>query len=139
MNTYVKEFFKRGLIFGGFGPVVMGIVYLILGIVLENVSLGGKDIFIAIISTYLLAFVHAGVSVFNQIDHWSVPKSLLFHFLALYIVYTGCYLINAWIPFNPAILGIYTAIFVGVYFVIWTSVLVCIKLTEKRLNERLKH
>ena len=28
MNKYVKEFFKRGLIFSGFGPIVAGIVYL---------------------------------------------------------------------------------------------------------------
>ena len=32
MNCYVKEFLKRGLMFGGFGPIVAGIVYLILEI-----------------------------------------------------------------------------------------------------------
>ena len=30
MNNYVKEFFKRGLMFSGFGPIIIGIVYLVL-------------------------------------------------------------------------------------------------------------
>lgn len=138
MNVYVKEFLKRGLMFGGFGPVILGIVYLILSFTVEDFSLSGLNVFTAIVSTYLLAFVHAGVSVFNQIDRWPVPKSLLFHFLALYIAYTGCYLMNAWIPFEPVVIGIYTAIFVVVYFVIWGAVLVGIKVTETRLNRQLK-
>ena len=30
MNKYLKEFFHRGLIFGGFGPIILGIVFAIL-------------------------------------------------------------------------------------------------------------
>ena len=32
MNKYLKEFLHRGLIFGGFGPLVAGIVFLIIGL-----------------------------------------------------------------------------------------------------------
>ena len=138
MNPYVKEFFKRGLIFGGGGPLVLGIVYLILSFTLEDFSLKGTDVFVSILSTYLLAFIHAGGSIFNQIEYWPISKSLLFHFLTLYLAYSICYIINAWIPFEPMMLLWFTLIFTVTYFIIWITVVLVIKLTEKRLNKNLK-
>lgn len=138
MNLYAKKFFLRGMLFGGFGPIVTGIVYLILSLVLDDFSLSGKDAFFGILSTYLLAFVHAGASVFNQIEHWPVAKSTLFHFGVLYPAYTACYLLNAWIPFDWRVLAIYTACFVIGYFVIWLSVFFCIRAAEKSLNKKIR-
>ena len=37
---------------------------------LDDFSLGGSEVFLGIVSIYLLAFVHAGASVFNQIEHY---------------------------------------------------------------------
>ena len=138
MNNYVKVFFYRGLIFGGFGPILLGIVYLILSLSVEDFSVSGTDVFSGIISTYLIAFIHAGASVFNQIEHWPISKSLLFHFLTLYLAYSICYIINAWIPFEPMMLLWFTLIFTVTYFIIWITVVLVIKLTEKRLNKNLK-
>ena len=121
MNRYVKEFLHRGLVFGGFGPVILGIIYAFLEGD-EGFSLNGPQVLIAIVSIYLLAFVHAGASVFNQIESFSVPKALLCHFSVLYAAYVGCYLINDWIPFDSAALLIFTAVFVVAYFVVWFAV-----------------
>ena len=137
-NSYVKSFLHRGLIFGGFGPIVMGIIYLILSLTLDDISVSGKDIFVIILSTYLLAFVHAGASIFNQIEHWGIAKSMLCHFSVLYVAYTVCYLINAWIPFNAVFFAIYTCVFVIVYLVIWLTVVFAIRITGKKLNAKLK-
>lgn len=137
MNKYLKEFFHRGLMFGGFGPVILGIIYLILSYTIEDFSVDGMEVFIAIISTYLLAFVHAGVSVFNQIESWPIAKSLLCHFAMLYLVYTFCYLINSWIPFDLRVVLIFTAIFIVVYFVVWTAVFVSVKAASKKFNSKL--
>ena len=137
MNKYFKSFLHRGLIFGGFGPIVMGIVYLILSFAIENFSVSGAELFTAIVSTYILAFVHAGVSVFNQIEHWTIGKSLLFHLGSLYIAYTICYIVNSWIPFDIRVLLIYTAVFVAVYFAIWLSVVSVLKITSKKINAKL--
>lgn len=137
MNKYVKSYLHRGMLFGGFGPIVVAIVYLILSFAIEDFILGGREVFLGIVSIYILAFVHAGASVFNQIEHWSVPKSLLFHFGTLYIAYTVCYLINSWIPFNIVVFAVYTAIFVIVYLVIWLAVFISIKLLSKKINKRL--
>ena len=138
MNKYVKAFFHRGMMFGGFGPIVVGIVYAILEKAVPAFSLSGGQVLIAVCSVYLLAFVQAGVSVFNQIEHWPIAKSLLCHFVLLYAAYVGCYLLNDWIPFKAEIVGIFTAIFVVCYFVIWLTVYLIVKGTEKRLNRNLR-
>lgn len=137
MNKYVKSFLHRGLIFAGFGPIIMGIIYLILSYTVKDFSLDGKDAFMAILSTYLLAFVHAGSSVFNQIEHWSIMKSLFFHFTTLYAVYVGCYLINSWIPFNILVVAIFTLIFVATYFIIWLIVYLCVKSASKKMSKKI--
>ena len=134
----VREFFLRGLAFGGVGPVIAGIVYLVLHFCLESFTLNGVEVFTAIFSTYLLAFVHAGASVFNQIESWPIAKSTLCHFGLLYIAYVLCYLINSWIPFEPAVLGIFTAIFAVGYAAVWLIVYISIRVTVKRLNRSLQ-
>lgn len=137
MKRYVKEFFHRGLLFGGFGPIVAGVVYLILSYAISDFSLTGWEVFVAILSTYVLAFVQAGGSVFNQIESWSLPKSLLCHFSLLYVAYTLCYLVNTWIPFQPMVILVFTLIFVVAYFVIWITVFLCVKIASQRMTKRL--
>lgn len=138
MNKYVKEFFHRGLMFGGFGPVIIGIIYWILSECTDNFEISGFEIFLGIASTYLLAFVQAGASVFNQIEHWPLPKSTLIHFLTLFAAYSVCYIGNTWIPFEPKVLLIFAAVFVSVYFVVWTTVYLSVRAASKKLNVRIK-
>ena len=123
--------------FGGFGPIVAGIVYAILERTVSNFSLSGTQVLLAIISTYMIAFVQAGASVFNQIDEWPLPKSLLCHFVSLYAVYVIGYLINTWIPFQAEVVLIFTGIFVAVYFAVWVTVYLIVKATSRQLNEKL--
>ena len=137
MNKYLKSFLHRGLIFGGFGPVITGIIYFILSLTIDNLSVSGTEMFTAIISTYLLAFIHAGCSIFNQIEHWPIAKSLFFHFLSLYLVYSVCYLINSWIPFDITVFLIFTGIFILGYAIVWLIVYIIVKQTERKLNSKL--
>ena len=134
MNKYAKMFFHRGLVFAGFGPVVAGIVFAC--IPAENLT--GGQMLLAVVSTYLLAFVHAGASVFNLIEHWPLAKSMLFHFGSLYLAYSLCYVINAWIPFEPLMLAIFTGCFAALYFVVWGIVMLCIKATSKKMNSKIQ-
>ena len=137
MNRYVKEFLRRGLIFAGFGPIVFGIVIMCIsyfGNVPEHPAL---KIFMGIVITYILAFVQAGATVFNQIEHWSVPKSVFCHFGLLYIVYSLAYVANSWIPFKAEVLGVFTVIFVVGFFLVWGIVYLAVKSTGKKFNEKL--
>ncbi|MBR3781683.1 MAG: DUF3021 domain-containing protein [Clostridia bacterium] len=138
MNRYLKEFLHRGLVFAGFGPIILGIIFFVLEKTLDDFSVSGGQILLGIVSTYILAFVQAGVSVFNQIEHWPLPKSLLCHFGMLYAVYVICYILNSWIPFEWGVIGIFTAIFAVGYFVIWFTVYFVAKATGKKLNATLK-
>jgi hypothetical protein len=137
MNKYLKSFLQRGIAFAGFGPIITSIVFLFTSYSVENFSLNAKQIFIAMISTYILAFVHAGVSVFNQIESWSISKSLFCHLGSLYLVYILCYLVNSWIPFDINVILIFTAIFVATYFIIWLSVYFVVRSTSKKINSNL--
>ena len=138
MNKYVKEFLHRGLIFGGFGPVVVGIVFAILQYTVEGFSLGGTQVLLAIISTYLIAFVQAGGSVLNQIETRFPILMTGAHLSLLYVTYVGAYLLNSWIPFRPEALGIFTAAFVIGYAVIWLTVYISVKAVSRKLNGKLK-
>ena len=124
--------------FAGFGPIILGIIFFILEKTLDEFIVSAWQILLGIVSTYILAFVQAGVSVFNQIEHWSLPRSLFCHFGMLYAVYVICYILNSWIPFEWSVIGIFTAIFVVIYFVIWFTVYFIAKATGKKLNATLK-
>lgn len=137
MNKYLKSFLHRGLLFGGFGPIVASIVFLAVSYTVDNFSLSAQEVLISTLSTYLLAFIHAGASIFNQIEHWSLPKSLLCHFGMLYAAYSLCYIANSWIPFEPKVLLIFSLIFIVGYFAVWITVYLCVKNTTKKLNGRL--
>lgn len=138
MNKYVKEFLHRGMLFGGFGPIILGIVYWILSSSIKDFSIQGDDACLAIISIYLLAFIQAGASVFNQVEEWGIGKSLLVHFSTLFFAYSGCYLLNTWIPFEPMVLLIFAIIFIVIYFVVWLTVYLIVRATRNKLNRQLK-
>ena len=134
MNEYFKKFILRGLLFGGFGPIVLGSVFLILECRGVDLGLTGKDVFIAIVSTYLIAFAQAGASVFNQIEHWSLARSLACHFSLLFAVYSLTYIVNSWIPFEPLAILFFCLVFVVVYFTVYLTVYLSVKAHAKRLN-----
>ena len=120
--------------FGGFGPIVLGIIYAIIELA-GGFSLSGSQILLGIISTYLLAFVQAGASVFNQIEHWGISKSLLCHFSLLFVAYSFFYIVNSWIPFKIEVIGIFALIFIAVYFVVWGIVYLCVRKSARKFNE----
>ncbi|MBE6758211.1 MAG: DUF3021 domain-containing protein [Ruminococcaceae bacterium] len=138
MNKHVKVFLHRGFLFGGFGPVVMGIAYAVLEKTVLHFSLGGREVLAAILSTYLLAFVQAGASVFNQIESFSLPKALLCHLSLLYVAYIGCYLVNDWIPFEPVVLLIFTIVFLVIYFAVWLTVFLIVRSVGRRMSKKLQ-
>ncbi len=128
----VKEFCKRGLMFGGLGPIVLGIVCLFID------EFNGNDVFLSIVSTYTIAFIHAGTSVFKDIDNWSIVKASGVQLLTIYVTYTVLYLVNSWIPFKWSVLVIYTGLFVVAYIIIWLIVYSVVKTSTDNMNKRLK-
>ena len=132
-----KEFLHRGLMFGGFGPIIMGIIYAIVEKTAAGFSLSGMEVLTAIVSIYLLAFIQAGTSVFHQIESWSAARAAFCQLGVLYLTYVGCYLLNSWIPFRMSVVLLFTAIFVVGYFAIWLAVAISVKLVSRKLNTKI--
>ena len=61
MKKYVCEFCKRGLVAMGFGPIILAIIYAILGASDVVHSLDIYEVVLAIISIAVLAFIAAGI------------------------------------------------------------------------------
>ncbi len=137
-HTPVKDFFLRGLLFAGFGPMILGIVYLVLHYHLEDFTLTGTTVFRGILSTYLLAFIHAGSGVFHQIESWSPGKACLCQLSLLYASYVLCYVLNDWLPFEPLAVAIFTAVFAVGYGIICLTVYLSVHAAAKRLNRSLR-
>ncbi len=125
--------------FGGFGPIILGVIYFVLQYSIEGFSLNGWQVFVAIISTYLLAFIQSGASVLNQIDTRFPLLMTGAHLSVLYASTLGAYLINSWLPFRAEALGIFTAVFVIGYAAVWLTVCITIKTVSRRLNGKLKN
>jgi hypothetical protein len=138
MNKNVEEYLKRGLIFGGFGPIVASIVIAIISIT-QAVDLEGWQILVAVISTYILAFVQAGSTVFNQIENWPPIKSALLQGGSIYVVYIATYLVNSWIPLKWEVILIFTAVFIAAFAIIWLLIYFITKKTTAKLNKALKN
>ena len=138
MNTYVKGFILRGLIFAGLGPIVCGIVFWILELSKVDTNITGGQMLLAIITTYVIAFVHAGASIFPTIEKWSKLKAMLLQGISLYSVYTIGYLINNWIPLDWKIIAIYTGVFIIGFLIIWSIAYLTTKVLGNSLNKRLE-
>ena len=137
MNPYVRSYLHRGLIFGGFGPIVAGIVYVFIELSGTALNLTGWEVLLAIVSTYVMAFVHAGSSVFNDVEKWGKAKSILCQMSSIYAVYMVGYLINRWIPLDYRVILIFTGSFIGGYLIIWFTVYFIMKKNTDKLNEKL--
>ena len=137
MNKYVKMFLKRGIAFGGLGPVVAAIIYVFVGYATKDNLITTNQYFLSIISTYILAFTVAGCSMLYNIEHWSFLKASLIHFTLLYLSYLLVYIANGWFPFTWIGFTVFTLIFIIGYLIIWLSIYLSIKAQAKKLNDKI--
>ena len=137
MKKYVVEFLKRGMSFCFGGPLVLAIVYGILGLVgaVESFTVG--EVVTGIFSSTLLAFIAAGVTVIYTIDKLSPFSAALIHGAVLYLDYILLYLFNGWLQSSLKPIMIFTICFVLGYLIIWAIVFVVTRKCTKKLNESL--
>ena len=138
MKKYVLDFFRRGLIAGGFGPIVLAIIYLILqkqGVV-EILTV--KEVCHGIFSLSALAFIAGGMNAIYQIERLPLMVAILIHGSVLYISYLGTYLLNGWLEWGMIPVLAFSGIFIVGYLIIWAIIYAIIKRNTKRVNEVLK-
>ena len=138
MKKIISEFFLRGMIACGFGPIVLAILYLILqrqGTVSE---ISVNQMCLGIFSLALLAFITGGMNVIYQSERLPLMVAILIHGSVLYVTYLGTYLMNDWLESGVTPILVFTAIFVFGYLIIWLIIYCINTKSTKRLNQILK-
>ena len=138
MRKTALEFVRRGLVAGGFGPVILAVLYIILERSGEIVSLTASQVCTGIFSLYALAFIAGGMNVVYQIEHLPLMAAISIHGGVLYIGYLITYLVNGWLELGKAPIMVFTAIFIAGYLAIWAVIYHITRRNTRRLNEMLK-
>lgn len=138
MKKFWKEFFLRGLICASGGPIVLAIIYGILGATGAVETFPPREVCIGILTITLLAFTAAGMTAIYQMEQLPLPIMILLHGAALYIAYILTYLINGWLRNSLVPILTFTGIFVACYAVIWLIIYCITKNKTDALNKKLK-
>lgn len=138
MRKTALEFVRRGLVAGGFGPVILAVLYIIIEQSGEIVSLTASQVCTGIFSLYALAFIAGGMNVVYQIERLPLMAAISIHGGVLYIGYLITYLVNGWLELGKTPIMVFTAIFIAGYLAIWAVIYHITRRNTRRLNEMLK-
>lgn len=138
MKKNVLEFFRRGLVACGFGPIVLAIVYLILQQQYDVQTLSVNEVCLGIVSLFMLAFIAGGMNVIYQIERLPLMVAILIHGIILYISYLAVYLLNGWLEWGITPILVFSGIFAVGYLVIWGIIYSIMKRNTDKLNKILK-
>ena len=138
MRKYILEFFRRGLVASGFGPIVLAILYLILKH--QNVIdvLTVEEVCLGIFSISILAFVAGGMNVVYQMERLPLMAAITIHGGVLYISYLITYLINDWLQWGTTEILVFSGIFVLGYIIIWLIIYSIIRRNTEEINKVLQ-
>ena len=137
MKKFLKEFLLRGLICAAGGPLVLAIIYGILGATGAVVSFSPREVCLGILTITLLAFIAAGMTAIYQMEQLPLPTMILLHGGALYIAYILTYLINGWLASQLMPILVFSGIFVVGYALIWLIIYCIEKKKTAKLNKLL--
>lgn len=138
MKAFWKDFLLRGLICAAGGPVVLAIVYGILGISGVVESLSPTEVCTGVLTIAALAFVVAGMTAIYQLEQLPLATKILLHGGVLYLVYILTYLCNGWLESQWLPIVIFTAIFLVCYGVIWLIIYLVEKRKADEINKLLQ-
>ena len=138
MKKFWKEFLLRGLICAAGGPLVLAIIYGILGATGTAEAIPATQVCLGIVTITLLAFIAAGMTAVYQMEQLPLPIMILLHGGALYIAYILIYLINGWLQNSLIPILVFTGIFLTGYAIIWLIIYCIERAKAEKLNKLLK-
>lgn len=138
MKAFWKEFLLRGLLCAAGGPLVLAIIYGILGATGTVESFTPGEVVTGILTISLLAFTVAGMTAIYQLEQLPLPMMILLHGGGLYIAYILTYLINGWLLTQLIPILVFTGIFLAGYALIWLIIYWTIKAKTQKINHLLK-
>ena len=138
MNRFWKEFLLRGLICASGGPLVLAIIYGILGTAGVADTISTTEVSMAIVTITLLAFIAAGMTAIYQMEQLPLAIMILLHGGALYIAYILTYLLNGWLQSSLVPILIFTGIFFAGYALVWFIIYLVERIKTEKLNKMMK-
>lgn len=138
MKRFGKEFLLRGLLAASGGPVVLAIVYGILGATGTVSHFSPREVCLGILTVTLLAFTVAGMTAIYQLEQLPLISAILIHGAGLYAAYILVYLLNGWLKQQLIPIAIFTAIFIAGYAVIWLIIYSVTKSKTQQINKKLQ-
>ena len=138
MKKFAEEFLFRGLMAAAGGPIVLAIVYGILGATGAVSSFSPREVCLGIFTVTLLAFTVAGMTAIYQLEQLPLSSAILLHGAGLYATYILIYLINGWLKQQLIPILVFTGIFIAGYAVIWLIIYFAIKAKAEQLNKKLE-
>ena len=107
MKAFFREFFKRGFLAAGGGPLILAIIYFIIGKTGTVQSFSPNEVSLGIISILIMAFIAGGITAIYQCEKLPLVSSILIQAAVLYLDYLIMYLLNDWIPKNAFAIGVF--------------------------------
>ena len=138
MRKNVLEFFRRGCMACGLGPVVLAVVYLALqkqGLV-ELLTV--REVCAGIFSLTALAFLCGGMGVIYASERLPLMAAILIHGGVLFVGYLITYRVNGWLEEGTEPVFVFTWIFVIGYLLIWAGIYLVTRMRTTKVNETLK-
>ncbi len=132
---HLKSFFHRGLMTSVGGPIVLAIVYGVLGACGVTDSLSVREVVTGIAATAVLAFIAGGISIVYNMEKLPLLWATLIHATTLFADYLVIYLLNGWIGWGQ--IALFCGIFLAGYAAVWLIVWLCIRAATGRINRML--
>lgn len=137
MKQFWKEFFLRGMLAASGGPLVLAIIYGILGATGTVTQFSPAEVSMGILTITLLAFIVAGMTAIYQLEQLPLICAILIHGAALYAAYILIYLLNGWLQQSLIPILIFTCAFIAGYALIWLIIYCITRSKTKKLNTML--
>lgn len=139
MKKHVIDFMHRGLVASVGGPVILAIVYLCIQGGGPAMTMTVNEVALAILSSALMAFIAAGVSVVYQIEKLPLMWASFIQAIVLYFDYLLIYLINGWLKSDLKVIALFTIIFIAGYAIIWSLIyFISIRPAINKMNRKLQ-
>lgn len=137
MKNHMIHFLKRGILAAAGGPIVLAIVYWILGANGTIESLSPYEVSTGILSVTILSFFATGCSVIYDFERLSLLWATLIHGTVLYLAYILLYLLNGWLEYESSSIFLFTVLYFAGYGLIWLCIYSSIRAKVKKINQNL--
>lgn len=139
MKAFLKTFAFRGLVSAWAGPLVLAIIYGVLGAADAVTALSPQQVCLGIITVTALTFLVAGMGAIYQLEQLPLCWAILIHGAVLYIAYGVIYLVNGWIKRQLIAFAVFTGVFIAGYGLIWLLIYWVTRKKAKKMNIMLKN